>query len=122
MTRTKYKEALGIELKRGKPAIGKKPAKKDLQRLYVKEKRSIRKISNLLVCTKDMVYRALKEYGIKGRDRLYKSKLNKYSFQCLENEIRKKGFKQVAVDLEVDVHTLRVHFNRRKLKERHSVA
>jgi len=34
MSRIRYKEGLGLEVKRGKPAIGKKPEKKELQRLY----------------------------------------------------------------------------------------
>lgn len=106
LTRIKYREAARLEVKRGKPPIGKKPDKKDLQRRYIKESKSIREIADLLGCTKDMVYRALKEFGIERKERLFKSKLNNYSFEYLENEIRKKGFKQVAIDLEIDAHTL----------------
>ena len=35
MARIKYQEAVGLEVKRGKPAKGKKPEKKELHRLYV---------------------------------------------------------------------------------------
>jgi len=54
MVRIKYKEAAGLEVKRGKPAIGKKPAKKELKILYVKESKSIREVAKILGCSKDM--------------------------------------------------------------------
>ena len=122
MSRIKYKEVAGLEVKRGKLSIGKKPNKAELKRLYLKESRSVREVADILSCSKDMVYRALKEYGIERRERLFKSKLNKYSLEFLEKEVKKKGFKQTAINLEVDVHTLRVHFNRRKSREGHGVA
>lgn len=122
MVRIRYKEALGLETKRGKPAIGKKPEKEELEKLYAKESKSIREVSEVLGCTKDMVYRCLQEYSIERRERLFKSKLKKCSFEYIEKEIRKKGFKQAASDLNVEVHTLRVHFNRRKINKNHSVA
>ena len=122
MVRIKYKEAAGLEVKKGKPSIGRKPERKKLQRLYIKESKSIREVAKVLGCSKDMVYRTLQEYGIKRRERLYNSILNKYSLEYLKKEVKNKGFKQVAFDLKVDVHTLRVHFNRRKNKESHNVA
>jgi len=122
MVRIKYKEAAGLEVKKGKPSIGMKPSKADLKKLYVKESISIREVAKVLDCSKDMVYRTLQEYGIERRERLFKSKLNKYSLEYLKEEVKNKGFKQAAFDLNVDVHTLRVHFNRRKNKESHNVA
>jgi len=122
MARIKYKEVAGLAVKRGRPAIGKKPSKAELEKLYVKESRSIREVAATLGCSKDKVYRNLKEYGIKRRERLYKSILNKYSLEYLKKDVKNKGFKQAAFDLNVDVHTLRVHFNRRKNKESHNVA
>jgi len=122
MVRIKYKEAAGLEVKKGKPSIGMKPSKADLKKLYVKESISIREVAKVLDCSKDMVYRTLQEYGIERRERLFKSKLNKYSLEYLKEEVKNKGFKQAAFDLSVDVHTLRVHFNRRKNKESHNVA
>jgi len=41
MARIKYKEAAGQKVKRGKPAIGKKPGKAELKKLYVKKSKSI---------------------------------------------------------------------------------
>jgi len=67
MARIKYIEAAGIEAKRGEPAAGKKPEKTELKKLYIKESRSIREAAEILGCTKDMVYRALKEYIIGSR-------------------------------------------------------
>jgi len=109
MARIKYKEALALEVKRGKPPIGKKPAKKYLQRLYVKESRSIREISNLLGSTKDMVYRALKKYGIELRSGVCRSKLRKYKLSTLEEGIRIKGVRGYAEELGVHENTLRYY-------------
>jgi len=67
MARIKYKEVAGLKVKRGKPASGKKPGKAELKRLYIKESKSIRKVADVLGCSKDMVYRALKECGIERR-------------------------------------------------------
>ena len=122
MARIKYKEAIGEKVRKSKPSIGKRPEISELKRLYSTKLKSIREIANDLGCSKDMVYRTLQEYGIKRRERLYKSILNKYSLEYLKKEVKNKGFKQVAFDLNVDVHTLRVHFNRRKNKKSHNVA
>ena len=45
MARIKYKEAIGLEVKRGRPAKGNKPSEKILKKLYIKESRSIREKS-----------------------------------------------------------------------------
>jgi hypothetical protein len=39
MVRIKYKEAIGMKVEKGRPPIGKKPDKKELKRLYIKESR-----------------------------------------------------------------------------------
>ena len=56
MARIKYKEAVGLEAKKGKPAIGKRPEKAELKKLYVTESKSIREIAEILGCSKDMVH------------------------------------------------------------------
>lgn len=96
MARIKYQEAVGLEVKRGKPAKGKKPEKKELHRLYVKESKSIREVAEVLCCSKDMVYRALKKYGVERRLRINRSKLRVYYLAYLKGEIKKKGYKEVA--------------------------
>ena len=78
MARIKYKKAAGLEVKRGKPPIGKKPSKAELKKLYIKESKSIREVAEILGCTKDMIYRALKEYGFELRPGFNRSKLRKY--------------------------------------------
>ena len=37
MARIKYQEAIGLEVKRGRPAKGNKPLKKEIIKLYIKE-------------------------------------------------------------------------------------
>ena len=42
MARIKHQEAIGLEVKRGRPLAGPAPIKDQLVKLYVKESRSIR--------------------------------------------------------------------------------
>ncbi|MCJ7565212.1 MAG: hypothetical protein MUP52_11560 [Candidatus Aminicenantes bacterium] len=64
MARIKYQEALGLEVKRGRPPAGPPPSRADLARLYVKEGRSVRDVAAALGCSKDMIHRALNELGV----------------------------------------------------------
>lgn len=107
MPRIKYKEAAGLKAKKGKPAIGKRPEKAELKKLYVKESKSIREIAEILGCSKDMVYRSLGEYGIEIRSKIRRSQLRVYEMDYLREEIKIKGYKQVAVELGIGVTTLR---------------
>ena len=93
----------------GKPAIGMKPEKPALRKLYVKESKSIREIAELLSCTKDMVYRCLQEYEIEIRANNRRSMLIKYKLSELEKGIRIKGIRGYARELGVDESTLRHH-------------
>lgn len=103
----KYKEAAGLEVKKGKPSIGMKPSKADLKKLYIRESKSIREVADVLGCSKDMVYRSLKEYGIELGSKTRRSQLRVYDLGYLRSEIYSKGYKQVAADLGVGVTTLR---------------
>lgn len=107
MGRIKYKEIAGLEVKKGRPAKGKKPDKAALKKLYVKESRSIREIAETLGCTKDMVYRGLKKYGINLRDGHRRSKLINMDKDFLKNEVKTKGITSVAKELSVDTRTLK---------------
>ncbi len=107
MPRIKYKESVGLKAKKGKPAIGKRPEKVELKKLYVKESKSIREIAETLGCSKDMVYRSLGKYGLEVRSKTRRSQLRVYEIDYLRDEIKNKGYKQVAVELGVGVTTLR---------------
>lgn len=107
MARIKYKEAARLEVKKGKPAIGKKPRKAELQRLYVKESLSIRGVAEELECSKDMVYRSLKEYGIERRPLNKRSKLRNFDKSFLKRKVKGKGITKTAKELNVDVRTLK---------------
>lgn len=107
MARIKYKEAAGIEVKKGRPAKTKKPSKAELKRLYEKESKSIREVAKILGCSKDMVYRALKRYGVERRPKTRRPQLRVHSFTYLKNKIDKRGYKQAAIELGVGVTTLR---------------
>ena len=114
MARLKYKEVAGIEAKKGKPSMGKKPKKTELQKLYIKESRSIREAAEILGCTKDMVYRALQEYGIETRTNKRRSQLKALKLYKLEKAVRSKGIRGYARELGVDESTLRHHLKLRR--------
>jgi transposase-like protein len=107
MARIKYKEAANIEVKKGKSSIGKKPSKETLHKIYVEESRSIREIADILGCSKDMIYRALKEYGIDRRPDNKRSKLRNYDKSFLKKSVREKGITKAAKELSVNKNTLK---------------
>lgn len=98
---------MDFEMKKGRPALGKKPEKEELKRIYIKESLSLREVAEVLGCSKDMVYRTLKEYGINRRSKTRRSQLRIYELDFLKSEVSKKGYKQVAAELGVGVTTLR---------------
>lgn len=106
MARIKYQEAAGLEVKRGRPPLGPAPSKADLVRLYIKEGLSVRDVAAKLGCSKDMVYRALKQFGIDARPNANRSKLRTIPFRILKADIRKKGIRGTARNLKVDEATL----------------
>ena len=106
MTRLKYKEAIGLEVKRGKPAKGKKPSKSDLQKLYVRESKSIREVADVLGCSKDMVYRTLKECRIERRPHTWNPKLERFDIEFLKETVNKIGYRKGAEELGIDKSTL----------------
>jgi len=85
-----------------------------LQRLYVREARSIREIADLQGCTKDMVARALKEYEIEARTNVKRSGLREYSLKELELGIERSGIRGFARELGIDESTLRHQLKVRK--------
>jgi DNA invertase Pin-like site-specific DNA recombinase len=113
MARIKYKEASGLEVKKGRPPIGKKPDKSDLKKLYTKESRSIREIAEILGCSKDRVYRSLQEYGIERRPHSRISKLSNYGHEELRDIVLSEGYRGAARSLGVGYTTLRLYLKRR---------
>lgn len=109
MTRIRYQEAAGLEVKRGRPSAGPAPSKEDLVRLYVKEGKSIREVADVLGCSKDIVHARLKDFGIAVRSRARRSGLRKIPLRELKAAVRAKGISGVARDLGVDEGTVRHH-------------
>jgi transposase-like protein len=106
VSRIKYKEAIGLQAKRGRPSIGRVPTREDLLRIYVREKKSIREVSDELGCSKDMVSRGLKAYGIKARTNIRRSGLRKYGMRALKSAAKERGIRKVARELCVNPSTL----------------
>ena len=106
MARIKYLEAAGMESKRGRPPIGSTPSKVDLVRLYVREGKSIREIAETLNCSKDMITRSLKTYGIEARSRVRRSKLEKCDRNKMESAVKEKGIRGTAKELGINPSTL----------------
>ena len=88
-----------------------RPDKKTLERLYTKEGRSIREIASRLECSKDLIARALKEYGIPARPKAgisrRKSQLTKYRLKDLKDSVKRQGIRATARDLGINEGTLR---------------
>ena len=116
MARIKYREALGLEVKRGRPAKGPKPSKKEVLELYVKEAKPIRKVADKLGCTKDMIFRCLKEYKIETRESVKKTKLWSYDLETLEKGIKDMGIRGFAREIGVGESTLRYHVSKAREK------
>jgi len=114
MPRIKYSEAIGLEVKRGRPAKGNKPSKKELLKLYIKENKSIREVGQELNCTKDMVARALIEYGIERKEMKRISKLSEYSLEVLRKTVEEVGYMEAASRFGVGKTTLYSYLIRRK--------
>lgn len=114
MGRIKYQGTIGIEVRRGHPPTGPAPTKDQLVRLYVKESRSVRDVAATLGYSKDAVHRALKDYGVKTRSSVSRSKLRTIPFRDLEAGVREKGMRGTARDLGVDEGTLRHPLKRGK--------
>lgn len=90
-------------------AVGKKPGKDELIRLYEKEGRTIRDIADILGCSKDMVFRTMKEYGVLMRSNARRSRLIRFDIDYLESGIKEKGLRGFAKILKIDNSTLLHH-------------
>ena len=80
--------------------------KSKLEKLYINETRSIREVAEILGCTKDRVYRTLKEYGIERRPHTWEPRLSKYDLEFIRETVRKRGYRKGAQELGVDKSTL----------------
>ena len=111
-----YQKAASIKVKKRRPGrpAGDRPKKKELQRLYVKEGRSIRNIAEILDISKDKVYRALEAYGINRRAKTRRSKLEQYSLNHIREKIKKEGIGKTAERLSVHRKTLWEYLKQRE--------
>jgi transposase-like protein len=95
------------KVKLGRPPSGRAPSKKVLLRLYAEEGKSIRQIGETLNCSKDMVARALKAYGIEARAKTKRSQLRDFPREKLKSQVSKKGIRGLARELGIHENTLR---------------
>lgn len=114
MGRIRYQEAIGLEVKRGRPPAGPAPSKADLVKLYVQEGQSVRDVAAALGCSKDAVHRALKHFGINVRSCASRSKLRVIALDVLEAGVKADGVRGYARALGVDEGTLRHHLKGRR--------
>ncbi len=92
--------------KAGRPAKP-RPTRGELARLYVVEGRAVRDVAAVLGCSKDLIYRALAEYGLKRRPNAKRSKLRAHDPGVIRGKVETLGFLGAAEALGVDASTLR---------------
>ena len=107
-------EEIGMDIKPGRPKIGKNPRKVQLQKLYAREGKSIREIGGQLSLHPDTIHYWLKKYGIKTRSMAKRSELRKYKLFTLEKGVKEYGIRGYAKQLGVHESTLRHHLKVRK--------
>ncbi len=102
-----------VKPKRGRPAIGPRPAKAELVRLYVRGRLSLRDAAAALGCSKDIARAALIDYGIKPRPRTTKrGSLSDIPLELLEANIKAEGLRAHARTLGVSAAALLKHIRR----------
>jgi hypothetical protein len=109
MLSSKRIENSGVNTQRKARQITKNLHKDEIERLYQQDQRSIRDIAEMFGCSKDIVYRCLKEYGIKLRTNARRSSLRQYDLKYLEDGVKLKGLRGFARELRVDSSTLLHH-------------
>lgn len=102
--------------KTGRPPSGAMPTRAVLVRLYVKDGQAIRDVAAAIGCSRDMVHRALKHYGIQARTRAKRSRLRDVNLALILADIKTKGVSATARALNVDRTTLRHHVKVRQGK------
>lgn len=90
-----------------------RPDRESLERLYIREKKPIREVAEILDCSKDIVHRALEEFGIDRRPHTRKSKLEQFDLEFLKEKVKEKGYRLAAQDLDVDRRTLERYLKKR---------
>jgi hypothetical protein len=102
-----------VKRQRGRPAIGPRPAKDELVRLYVSGRLSLRETAAALKVSKDIARAALADYGIKRRARTTKRAiLTDIPLSLLEANIKAEGLRAHARTLGVGAATLAAHVKR----------
>jgi predicted transcriptional regulator len=114
MARIKYKEAVGMKVSKGRPAIGKRPDKKDLVRFYEKELKSIRHIAGQLGLHPATIHYWLRKYDIKTRSKARKSRLLSIPLEEIERNLAKLGIRGYARKLGLSEGTIRHHLKARR--------
>ena len=107
MSRIKYREAIGQEVKRGRPRIGPTPSKADLVRLYIREGRSVREVARILGVTKDAIHRALKANEMPSRTPAKRSRLRDLDQTALFSDIVLFGVNKTAERRNIPLRTLK---------------
>lgn len=105
----------GVKRGRGRPP-GPRPSKARLVRLYVKERHSLRETADALHISKDIIARALAEYGIARRSATRRSRLADFSMRELRAGIREQGLRGFSRTLGVDPGTITYHIRSRERK------
>ncbi len=107
-------EETNMDVKPGRPKISKNPNKAELQRLYVKDGKSIRQIATHLGLHPDTIHYWLKKYSIKTRSKARKSRLLSIPLEEIEINLAKLGIRGYARKLGLSEGTIRHHLKVRR--------
>jgi hypothetical protein len=91
--------------------------------MYITKELSIRKIAAAIGTSKDVIFQALRRYGISRRSNTYYSKLWLFSLKQIERRINLRGKRGAAIYFGVHHSTLLYHLKRRRFEKKdwHSI-
>jgi len=120
MTRIRYQEALGLEVKRGRPRrIVDDKEKERLTRLYVVQELSTREVAKVMKISEASVRRRMKAAGIPARARVPRSRLRLFDQARLFGYVAAVGVNKTAKRWRISRRTLQRYLAKLRAKGEH---
>jgi len=118
MGRIKYQEALGLEVKRGRPRLTlAAKEKKKLTRLYIVQELSTREVAKAMKISEASVRRRMKAAGIPARTNAPRSRLRLFDQARLFGYIGAVGVNKTAKRWRISRRTLQRYLAKLRVKD-----